>query len=220
MRFEFHRHKHPAGAAWRVLAIAAAVIGLGSVAHATDYSESTIGDFSNDNLAPTAVTFTVGSNIISGSTFQDNDYMTFTIPVGEVLSGIEVLDATQAPDRTFFGIASGDKVVVDPSFSSAAGLIGWTLFNDSMNNTDILPDLGKAAPPNFDSVPGATGFTAPLGAGTYSTWILDGDNAANYRLDFQVAGVPEPSTWAMMLGGFGLAGWALRRRSRQGFVAA
>ena len=28
-----------------------------------------------------------------------------------------------------------------------------------------------------------------------------------------VAAVPEPATWAMMLGGFGLAGFALRRRA-------
>ncbi len=29
-----------------------------------------------------------------------------------------------------------------------------------------------------------------------------------------VAAVPEPSTWAMMLTGFGLVGWALRRHMR------
>ena len=39
------------------------------------------------------------------------------------------------------------------------------------------------------------------------------DSADGYRLDsITVAGVPEPATWALMIGGFGLAGAALRRR--------
>ena len=36
--------------------------------------------------------------------------------------------------------------------------------------------------------------------------------AAIYRQIIQVAGVPEPATWLLMIGGFGLTGTALRRR--------
>jgi len=199
---------------------AAAVISLGSAANATNYT----GPYSSSGLAPTPVSFSLGANIVSGITGGfDSSYMTFDIAPGEELSSIIVLDGSPAPDRTFFGIASGDTVVVNPNFTSAAGLIGWTLFSNAMDNTDVLGDLGMAAAANFPAVPGATGFTPPLGAGTYSTWVVDGDGTFDtipYKLDFVISSAPEPSTWVLMLAGVGLAGMALRRRSRQGFAMA
>ena len=56
-----------------------------------------------------------------------------------------------------------------------------------------------------------------LKSGTY-VWSWGGDGNAD-SLTINIAGsVPEPSTWALMLLGFGLAGVAMRRRS--GAVAA
>jgi hypothetical protein len=40
----------------------------------------------------------------------------------------------------------------------------------------------------------------PLGAGQYSVWVQD-DKPFKYDYSFEI-GVPEPSTWAMMLIGF------------------
>lgn len=40
------------------------------------------------------------------------------------------------------------------------------------------------------------------------------------RQSFALAAIPEPGTWALMIGGFGLAGAALRRNRRLGAVAA
>jgi hypothetical protein len=216
-----HRRSHPFGAACRKWAIVAtAVISLGSAAKAADYT----GPFSNDGSAPTPVALSLGSNIISGLTGGfDSNYMTFTIAPGQDLSSITVLDGSPSPDRIFFGIASGGTVYVDPSFTSAAGLIGWTLFSNADDNTNVLGALGAAAPANFPPIPGATGFTPPLGAGTYSTWIVDGDGAFDtvpYKLNFAISAAPEPSTWALMFLGVGLVGGALRLRSRQGLAAA
>ena len=57
------------------------------------------------------------------------------------------------------------------------------------------------------------------GAGTYTLAFTEVDNQLFYNVGLDnlsvndVAGtVPEPATWAMMIGGFGLAGAALRRR--------
>ena len=39
------------------------------------------------------------------------------------------------------------------------------------------------------------------------------------NVNFEVSAVPEPATWAMMIAGFGLAGAALRRRSKAAVAA-
>ena len=45
--------------------------------------------------------------------------------------------------------------------------------------------------------------------------IVDGPGYAfNTRFDVSPAGVPEPASWALMLGGFGAIGTAMRRRPR------
>ena len=65
-------------------------------------------------------------------------------------------------------------------------------------------------------------FTAPTGTEIHQgdsffvniafTGPVDVSKFSFAGLWSEVAGVPEPSTWALMIGGFGLAGVALRRR--------
>ena len=45
-------------------------------------------------------------------------------------------------------------------------------------------------------------------------------NGANVSATFTLTAVPEPATWAMMIGGFGLAGAAVRRRKTSRSVLA
>jgi len=54
------------------------------------------------------------------------------------------------------------------------------------------------------------GFLSPLAGGTLQLAEQDGD------LYVQFAPVPEPETWAQLLGGFGVLGWVARRRRRAG----
>ena len=69
---------------------------------------------------------------------------------------------------------------------------------------------------NNDSGDGLTDsavFTGPLKAGAYLLTI-SGHSYGNgqYGGNTTVQGVPEPASWAMFIGGFGLAGAAMRRR--------
>ena len=62
--------------------------------------------------------------------------------------------------------------------------------------------------------------TGALGGPTTLSFVFTGlgtpagGTAADFAIDrvYAVAAVPEPASWALMIGGFGLAGYALRRR--------
>lgn len=232
-------------ARWRAVVSAVAVL-AGSGAHATAYDETNMGDLSNIAGNPTMIgALTAGQNHIVGSTVpsgpvvdpvgdravQDNDYVTFTVPGGYALTKIDSVLTQPVPpipgtpnlagDRAFVGIAQGVGVFLTGLNGPATGLLGWTLPDVSMTPTvhDILPDLGLSAPDNFpDSMfPGATGFSGPLYAGSYTLWILDGDSPALYDFDLIVASVPEPSTWLLMAAGVGLVVAMSRRRSSRSF---
>lgn len=199
-------------------ATAAFAVAATPSAGATGYNESA-GDLSNSNTSPTPVTFGVGDNFITGTTGStsgviDRDYFTFTLAPGEELTAIMVLDGTTSiagPDplnpRSFIGVEAGGAVT-DPAAPVVGDLLGYTHYGPSLIGTDILDNIGSGA--------GAQGFTGSLGAGTYSVWIQEANaGTANYAFNFLVRSVPEPSTWAMMLAGFGLIGWSMRRRRAQ-----
>ncbi|MFM9828037.1 MAG: PEPxxWA-CTERM sorting domain-containing protein [Sphingomonas sp.] len=46
------------------------------------------------------------------------------------------------------------------------------------------------------------------------------DSLGGYIDDISLSGVPEPTTWALMIGGFGMVGGAMRRRGSRKLVAA
>jgi hypothetical protein len=167
--------------------------------------------------------YVVGSSIPSGSpipdghgalTNQDNDFFTFTVPAGFVLSqfDLEGDSSIVGSDRFFLGIYSGDTSPVDPSNPSPAGLLGYTLPGAAQIGTDVLPALGAANEPGF---PALTGFSGSLGAGAYTVWLVDGDSPVSYDLDLVASPTPEPAMWTLMMAGVGLTGARLRRRERR-----
>jgi len=198
---------------WRLATsvLSAALIAAASPAKAQGYDEGVSGDLSNSPVAPTSVSFTTGSNLVIGTTGRatandpiDADYFTFTLGTDQVLDSITVLEGTTAIGLAFIGIDSGNQVTVPGP--GATGLLGWTHYDTGDIGTNILDDVSV---PNM----GSSGF-GTLGAGTYSVWIQEASPGPldNYRFDFAVREVPEPSSWAMMLAGFGLLGLAFRRR--------
>ena len=177
-------------------------------------------DLSNSNTAPTPVTFGVGDNFITGTTGSntitgiDRDYFTFTLAPNQQLTAIMVLEGTTSlsgpnPDAplSFIGLEAGSQLT-NPGAPVVGELLGYTHYGPSLIGTDILDNIAAG--------PGAQGFSRPLGAGTYSVWIQEANTGtAHYAFNFVVGMVPEPSTWMMMLAGFGLMGFALRRQRDQ-----
>jgi hypothetical protein len=103
------------------------------------------------------------------------------------------------------------------------------------NAFNPLSALTNAIVYDDDSGPGSDStFTTNLLAGTSYFAIATGfanTDAGEYKLDINGPGsvtvggggqgaVPEPSTWAMIIAGFGIVGGALRRRRRAGAVFA
>lgn len=189
----------------------------GSATAGTVWNEAVNGDLSNDPLAPTVLNFSSGQNFISGEAGGavsgvppfDQDFFNFLLLDRELVSLTAVSGVMHDPsDNEFFiGLGSGARITANtlPPFSDAAGLLGWQHVEPGDIGTNILPAMGTA---DF----GATGFTAPLGAGLYSVWVQD-DHPVDYILRFDVAPIPEPSTVPLMLTGLtALAGLRLHRR--------
>ena len=212
------------------LTLSAALIGAGAAAHATTYNEGVSGDLSNVAGAPTLLgDLTLGSNAVIGSSVpsgapipnghgalanQDNDFFTFTVPTGDVLSSVYLASDTSiaSGDRFFLGLYPGASSPVDPTNPTPAGLLGYTLPGDAQIGTDLLPALAASDEMGFP--PLSHHFSGSLGAGQYTVWVVDGDQPLNYDLNFVVASAPEPGAWLLMLTAIGLTGTLLRRRWR------
>jgi hypothetical protein len=164
---------------------------------AVAWDESVDGDLSTDPNAPTPVSFSLGSNLISGSiTGPDDirDYLTFTIPTGMALAELRQLEYVTLPggepgNRGFHAIIAGNTSFL-PDASNIGNFLGGNHVDPLPVGTDMLPALAAATL-------GGTGFTIPLGPGTYTyhiqqtTQILTG-----YSLDFEL--VPEPTSLALL----------------------
>ncbi len=200
-----------------LLLFACAIVPVQS--RATDYLESTSGDFSNDGLHPTSIgAVTAGSNSIFGSTGRgtsglDRDYFTLTVPAGFEITLLTELPGTSVGGSfSFIGLESGTQVTLPTNTATAAGLLGWTHYGVGDINTDILPRMGISSN-------GSTGFTPPLGAGSYSFWIQDFNAGVfNYGFNIGVQSIPEPGSAGLLLGsgcGIGLFAFSGLKRKRR-----
>lgn len=179
------------------------------------WNESTNGDLSNNQAAPTALTLSNGINSVIGTTSAgDQDWLALTIPAGFQLSSDVLESYTSTDSQGFTGVQAGSSFVGNPETTPSAYLgyahFGTAASNGALGTTDLvgvnlLPIMGNTA-----DASGSQGFTPPLAAGTYTFLIQQTGATTAYQFDYGVTAVPEPSSLSLV----GLtAAMALRRRT-------
>lgn len=180
-------------------------------ASAASYNESIDGDLSGTPATPTAWMLDVGANVLTGragliaGTFDyDYDLFAITIPAGRQLDSIELTNYENVDPFGFgfIGMQAGSPWLdtVGPAVSGAF-LMGYTHIEPVLEGGDVLSKMQEHS--------GEPPFTVPLGPGTYSLLIQDIELAYDYTMTFNVSGVPEPSSAALLAIG---AAVACRRR--------
>ena len=118
-----------------------------------------------------------------------------------------------ASDETGFRIAVGDITASDGA-DVAVIPNGFASFATASFNGGLLLDDGQfayadlAGPQLFS---GSTEMPIFL-LGNFALFNSIGDRVGTLAISSDVAAVPEPASWAMMLVGFGAVGYSLRRR--------
>lgn len=180
----------------------------------TAWDETAHGDLSGVAGAPTLLVFGSGSNTVSGSIANPadtRDFLHFVIQPGFQLSALRLLSydnlGTSAPqdgNRGYHAIQNGVVGLV-PAVGNSNAFLGGDHLDPSAPGTDLLPQLGGA-----NRLAG-TGFSGPLGAGSYVYVVQQtGAQLNGYSLDFVVTPVPVPA--ALWLVTPALALMAARRR--------
>jgi hypothetical protein len=200
-----------------------------AVAKATIYREGISGDLSDDKTAPTALTLTPGFNSVSGTVAgfppegtDPQDWVSFTIPTGFVMISYVNAKYNAGDGQGFTGFQSGSSFSGDEFVPGS--YTGYAHFGTAAQNPDGNPTTSSTvgvnllplmADPNF--APGTTNPTFPLGAGTYTFLIQQGDpTTTHYQFNMTVRPVaaPEPGSSLCLLAIGSLATLALRRRLR------
>ena len=150
------------------------------------YDESVNGDLSNDENAPTTLSFSVGSNQLLGSVGVNDrdDYFNFIIAPGQTVDSI-ILDSY---------VSSGQTQTQSSSIDAWAFFIPFQFpgFSGTFGINDIGNEIGLGVLP----------------PGSYSFLLNEGGFAAvaDYTFSFNVSSSPVPSPSTMLLMGTGLLG--------------
>ncbi len=194
---------------FKAAAMIAALALFAAPGSAATYDESIRGDLPNNAAAPQPLPFTLSANPIlgaigSGAGADSLDAIALTVPPGMVLSGFVNVSYSGATAQDFIGFQPGASFVGSVfTNSNYAGLahFGLTAVNTGVGTPPGSPTstVGVDLLPLMNSTGvaiGATGFTIPLGPGTY-TFVLGPQGLSEsefptYQFNAIVT-VPEPA---------------------------
>lgn len=182
----------------------------------SEYTAAIGGDFSNTTWGVVALRAGSPLNVLGAATLattvrDDQDLVAAGLVSGSVKSinangfNATLLTANQN------GHAAGDSLTGDFAVDGNDGYIG-TIIQDNMiklpiEATNFVGDTGY----KFFLVEAASSNSAAPVVNEYAgTWSYNGNT-----LNYAVAAVPEPETYAMLLAGLGLIGAVARRRRAQ-----
>jgi hypothetical protein len=149
---------------------------------------------------------------ISGFTLTTGNGDGFVVaPDGPFVFTLNGSDNGQGGVITTFGTVAGSSVTVSGQFryqtndgdGSSFDLAGFFL-------NDAFTQLSLNGQPNGSVQTGLFSFAVNAGD-SYGFYINSIDSVAG-RAQLSVTAVPEPTTWAMLIVGFGLIGATMRRR--------
>jgi len=168
--------------------IAASLVLSVSPAFAGGHDESIDGDLSGSGGAPTPVSFDVGTNILKGTVVgggvDTRDYLTFTLPAGTELLSMKL---TQYVDTSTGGLGNtgahglhAGATAVNPSAAAGGQYMGVDHVSDWQVGSDILNALTFAA--------AGTGFSVPVGAGSYTYLIQQtgANDPTGYTIEVEI----------------------------------
>lgn len=199
--------------------IASAALAIAALSAAPMAQAATTVSFSAASDVGTTVFLDAGSYEIS---FLDTPYSGWSFWGGSDAGCNASGTGCAAGYTNLFNIASGGDVYQVIKFVTGS-VYGYGMYGTLQQAFDAYSAGGLSVKVNSDpyvAVPKLLLNVAPGGAST-KFYIQDsyyGDNG-NGGVSLLLTAVPEPASWAMMIGGFGAMGVALRRR-RQAALAA
>lgn len=165
------------------------------------------------------------ATIINGS-FETGTFAGWTLTTSGGLTGSTIVSNTEADAGLYsarFRTATGNFRIISQDVATNVGqnyILRYSLLNQGATAFDTLDvTTGGTTISYADRAPfGWTPFTQAFQATSTSTLIRfavrhTGGTTGNFLyLDKVSLSVPEPTTWAMLIAGFGMVGLASRRR--------
>lgn len=191
-------------------------IGLGVLPSSQGGLNQTVGGLT---VALSTATYVEGAGAPQTRIRVENDTSNFNylgVPTG-VQVGIEATSFTAAPPGAIYANFTGALSYFSINLYRLSGAFD---VNSTITAYSGLDGTGTVLGTAQGTITGGNDFaftTIELTnlAGARSFAILGGSALANYDDITATAAVPEPATWAIFVGGFGLIGGAMRRRRKR-----